>query len=94
MSYEQQKRSGAWAYTTLSEYNQGYYGKGNIAPVPVDSPSVSTIVVPSWGGPGYDTLFHCSGSDDAGNGYYSLNNAYPSFPDNCGRFTNRLCSGK
>ena len=75
-------------YTTLGNY---YSVAGDNAvitgpPVPATVPSMNVQLVPSFGGVGYANEFPYSGT-----GYFSLGNAYPSFPNNCMAFTNRAC---
>jgi len=78
------------SYSTLSSYNQNYFGRGYIgAPNPAQTTSHQIMVVPSYGAPGYRSLTvqkipSCSG-------YYSVNNAYPSYPNACGVFSSNLC---
>ena len=81
--------SNGCAYATLDNYNQNYFGKGLVgAPRLAQTRSNSIVVVPSYGGLGYQSLMvqktpTCSG-------YYSVNNAYPSYPNACGNFTSSL----
>lgn len=78
-------------YATLSNYNMGF-GAGAVAPVPAGTPSMSTVIVPNFGAPGYDTLQHGkAGSETCGN-HFSIKNAYPQFPNSCTTFTSRQCS--
>lgn len=82
--------SGGCSYTTLDNYNQNYFGRGAVgAPNMAQLRSNEVVVVPSYGGPGYNTLMHqkqptCSG-------YYDISSAYPSYPNTCGQFSARLC---
>lgn len=49
---------GGCQYTTLGTYNQGYYGRGFMAPVPSTTGSFEVITVPSVQAPGYNALTH------------------------------------
>ena len=82
--------SGGCAYATLSCYNQGYYGKSVMAPTPATTPSMETLVVPNFGGKGYSSLMHGTCAPSC-SGYFSIDGAYPNFPNNCSKFTSRLC---
>jgi len=81
--------SGGCSYATLNNYNQNYFGRGGVgAPVLSQTRSNEIVVVPSYGGPGYNSLMNqkqptCSG-------YYSVNSAYPNYPS-CGQFSSRMC---
>lgn len=89
--YNKSPGSAACAYHTLANYNFGY-GGGAMAPVPAGTPSMSTIVVPVYGMMGYDTLQHGMNQAQLCGSYFSIKDAYPSFPKACTAFTSRLCS--
>lgn len=82
--------SGGCSYSTLSSYNQNYFGRGKVgAPTLSQTRSQEVVVIPSFGGPGYKALSNtkvptCSG-------YYDIDSAYPSYPNACGKFSSRLC---
>ena len=80
--------SGGCSYATLAGYNQGYYGKSILAPVP--STTQGMTVIPEFGGRGYATLMH-GAQQPSCSGYFGIYNAYPNFPNNCTKFTSRLC---
>ena len=81
--------SGGCSYATLCAYNQGY-GAGAMAPVPVGTPSMAVQVVPTFNGlPGYNTLTH--NKPYGCGGYFNIQDAYPNFPSNCSKYTQRLC---
>lgn len=126
--------SNGCSYASLQGYNQAYYGTSVMAPVPVSAPSMSTVVVPSFGAPGYDVLMHsrdnganctwaqkqgchqqcrescmdaenkraclkncvgdCQSTCPSGtcSGYFEKSRAYPDYPNNCSRYTSRLCN--
>ena len=82
--------SGGCSYSTLYNYNQDYYGRGLVgAPTLAQARSHETIIVPSYGGPGYQNLVHST--TPTCTGYYSIDSAYPSYPNACGQFNSRLC---
>jgi len=79
--------SSGCAYATLDNYNQNYYALGGQgAPVPAQAMSNQIIVVPSYGGPGYNLTQQrvpsCSG-------YSSIQSAYGS-SNQCGVFASNL----
>lgn len=79
----------ACAYASLGAYNQGM-GAGPMAPVPAGTPSMTYQVVPVYGSFGYSSLTH--GQKVPGcTQYFSIKNAYPSYPNGCTQFTTRLC---
>ena len=79
------------AYANLGHYNQGM-GAGPVAPVPAGVPSMAYQVVPVYGSMGYDSLTH--GKKVPGcSQYFGIGKAYPQYPNNCTKFTRRLCSG-
>lgn len=79
------------SYATLDNYNQNYFGRGTVgAPVMSQTRSNEIVVIPSYGGPGYNTLMHQNRPTCAG--YYSINSAYPSYSSNtCGQYSSNLC---
>lgn len=81
--------SGGCSYASLGHYNQGI-GMGAMAPVPSGTPSMAVQVVPTFGSPSYNTLQHGQKYPSC-SGYFSISSAYSSFPNNCTRFTSRLC---
>lgn len=78
-------------YASLGNYNQGM-GAGPMAPVPSGVPSMKYQIVPVYGSMGYDSLTHGRRTPTC-NGYFSIGDAYPTYPDKCTSFTTRLCSG-
>lgn len=79
--------NGSPGYSTLGTYNKGTQWTAPQA----FAPSMATIVVPTFGAPGYDTLLH-NQSQPNGSGYFNIMTAYPSFAaNNCTSFSNRLC---
>ena len=77
-------------YATLAGYHQGYMA-GAVAPVAAGVPSMAFAVVPTHGGsPAYSALQHGAGGYTCG-GYFPITKAYPNFPNNCTKFTTRLC---
>ena len=82
----------ACGYATLGGYNQGY-GAGAIAPVPSGVPSMAVQIVPNYSAPGYDALTHGLNVPSC-SGYFGIGKAYPSYSNNCTRFTTRLCGGQ
>jgi hypothetical protein len=82
--------SNGCAYARLDRYNQNYYGRGaNGAPVASQTRSNEVIVVPGYGGLGYNALQ--TQQQPSCSGYYSINGAYPSYPNTCGQFSSNLC---
>lgn len=80
--------AGGCTYASLQNYNQGYYGRSILAPVPATTSSMETVVVPSFGSPGYNVM---SGTGPVCAGYPSIVGAYPNYPAGCSQFTSRLC---
>lgn len=90
--YNNASRGGpSCAYGTLNHYNQGM-GVGANVPVPAGVPKMSHQVVPVYGSMGYDALTHGTHVPSCTN-YFDLSKAYPKYPNNCTKFTTRLCSG-
>ena len=82
--------SGGCSYASLSNYNQGYYGRSILAPVPVQNRSLE-IIVPSFGAPGYNLSSGDMGEVASCGGYSNISKSYPNFPSNCGSFSSSLC---
>lgn len=82
--YLEETTSYSGDYSTLSGYNRppGMFVAG--PPVPSQSAVQSVVVVPTYGGSGYNTLQHnLSYPQLSTNGYFNVNNAYPSYGNNC-----------
>ena len=78
-------------YATLAGYvsRGGPYSAG--APVPSQTAVQSVVVVPGWGGQGYNILQHSLPYNQlSSSGYFSINNAYPSMGNNCQAYTTAL----
>ena len=84
--------SNGCAYATLDSYNQNYWGRAGIVGPPVMSQgqSMETVVIPSYGGIGYNTLAYNQNNLSC-SGYYNVKSAYPSYPNACGRFSAQQC---
>ena len=81
------------SYATLNSYNQNYFGRNGGAvgsAVASQTKSLETVVVPSYGGVGYNSLAYTQQEPQCG-GYYNVRNAYPNFANGCGRFSSRQC---
>ena len=81
------------SYATLHSYNQNYFGRGGGAVGPASisqTRSLETVVVPSYGGIGYNTLSYTQRNPSC-SGYHKTRNAYPSYPNACGQFTSQQC---
>jgi hypothetical protein len=80
----------AAGYSTLGKYYKNFNGVVAAGPLPA-----STVVIPSFGGSGYNALQHGQCNNSAGPGYFSLCSAYPNTggtcPGNCQVFTSRSC---
>lgn len=75
-------------YAMLGTYNMGTQWTAPQA----FAPSMATVVVPTFGAPGYDTLLH-NQAQPSGGGYFNIMTAYPSFAaDQCTAFSSRMCS--
>ena len=85
-------KSAACNYASLGSYNQGY-GAGVMAPVPAGVPSMAVQIVPTYSAPGYNALTHGQQVPGCG-GHFTISNAYPSYANNCTRYTTRLCGGQ
>lgn len=80
------------SYSTLNSYNQNYFGRGqmNMAPQLSQTRSNEVVVIPGFGGSSYNILN--SGVQGGNcNGYYSIQDAYPQYPNACGAFSSALC---
>lgn len=78
-------------YATLAGYvnRGGPYSAG--APVPSQSAVQSVVIVPGWGGAGFNILQHNLPYNQlSSSGYFSINNAYPSYGNNCQAYTTSL----
>lgn len=78
-------------YATLAGYSSkpGQYVAG--APVPSQTAVQSVVIVPSYGGSGYNVLQHSLPYDQLGSsGYFNINNAYPSYGSSCQAYTTAL----
>ena len=83
--------SGGCSYATLEAYNQNYFGRGRVgAPMSAQTRSSEIVVVPSFGGIGYQNLTNGNAAPSC-NGYFDIRSAYPNFPNTCGKFTSNLC---
>ena len=70
-------------YATLGGYSNkpGQYVAG--APVPSQTAVQSVVIVPGFGGSGFNVLQHnLPYSQLSSSGYFNVNNAYPSFGSN------------
>jgi hypothetical protein len=89
--------SNGCSYATLNHYNENYSGRRPVnAPVPSQTRSNQIVIVPSFGGPGYQSLMHsqnsgCGRKTPSCSGYYSVYNAYPSSSNACAQFSSRMC---
>jgi len=78
-------------YATLSGYNStpGAFVAG--PPVPSQSIIPATIIVPSYGGAGYNVLQNgLSFNQMNTSGYFNVTNAYPAYGNNCQAYTTAL----
>ena len=81
-------------YASLYSYNQNYFGRGRVTiPQAASNRSSEVVVVPSYGGVGYNSLNTNIGNQKVPscNGFYNLTSAYPNFPSACNAFSSRLC---
>lgn len=80
----------ACGYMTLHGYNNDYFGASAAGMPPRVSGlrSNQTIVVPSYGGIGYNKF---NQSRPTCSGYYNMSNAYPAFTNACWNYTSNLC---
>lgn len=74
-------------YARLGSYNIGTQWTAPQA----FAPSMATIVVPSYGAPGYQTLLHDQ-QYPSGGGYFTIGAAYPENQCSSVRFSERMCS--
>ena len=95
MNYTEYSRptvgAGGCAYSTLNSYNENYWGRGLAgAPSVSQTRSNEVVIVPSYGGVGYNTLMR--NPVPSCNGYYNVRSAYPSYSNgSCGQFSSSLC---
>ena len=78
-------------YATLAGYvsRGGPYSAG--APVPSQTAVQSVVIVPSYGGSGFNILQHNLPYNQlSSSGYFNINNAYPSYGNNCQAYTTAL----
>jgi hypothetical protein len=54
------------------------------------APSMATVVVPTFGAPGYDTLLH-NQPRPSGVNYFNITSAYPQYGNSCTAFATRMC---
>jgi len=81
-------------YSTLSGYNTtpGAFVAGPSVPSQTAIPA--TIIVPTWGGAGYNTLMNNVPFQQLNtSGYFNVTNAYPSYGNNCQAYTTSLGGG-
>lgn len=82
--------AGGCSYSTLNAYNQNYFGRSaSGAPVMSQTRSNEVVVVPSFGGPGYN--LGQSMKRPSCSGYHNIKGAYPNYPNACGLFSSNLC---
>jgi hypothetical protein len=83
--------SGGCAYATLDNYNQNYFGRGAVgAPTLSQTRSNELVVVPTYGGVGYQTLMNSK--QPSCSGYAPIQQAYPAYAGGaCGQFSSSLC---
>lgn len=80
-------------YATLSAYNSGPGAFIAGPPVPSQNAVQSVVIVPSYGGVGYSILQNNLPFNQLTNsGYFNVNNAYPSYGNNCQAYTTALAS--
>ncbi len=78
-------------YATLSGYNRHPSAFVAGPPVPSQTAVQSVVIVPTYGGSGYNTLQNnLSPSQLTSCGYFNVNNAYPSYGNNCQSYLNPL----
>lgn len=71
-------------YATLSAYNSTPAAFVAGPPVPSQSAVQSVTIVPTYGGSGYSTLQNNLINNQLNtSGYFNVNNAYPSYGNNC-----------
>jgi len=82
--------SSSKGYATLNSYSQNYYGpNGLAAPKPSRLQSQQVVIVPAFGGIGYQDVAKQQKSSSTG--YYNIHSAYATFPNACGQFSSQLC---
>ena len=78
-------------YSTLSGYNNRPSGFVSGPPVPSTTNAQGVVIVPSYGGVGYDYLQHQLPFNQlSSSGYFTVNNAYVSSGNNCMAYTSAL----
>ncbi len=79
------------SYAKLSNYNNASPGSMKLPSPP--GLVTGSYIVPSYGSPGYNTLTHCTASDNCIGSYGTITSAYRSVDGNCGGapFVNSLC---
>ena len=78
------------SYATLDAYNQNFSVRGRMsAPRFSQTGSSEVIIVPSFGANGYNTLTQSAAPSCSG--YFDIRNAYPNYPNTCGKFSSNLC---
>ncbi len=76
-------------YATLQNYNQNVFGLGRVITPQLAASRAMEVVLPSYGGVGYNAL--TLDRAPSCNGYYNLSNSYPNYPNACGKFNSSLC---
>jgi len=78
-------------YATLSGYNSGPSQFAAGPPVPSQNAVQATVIVPGYGGVGYNVLQNSlSFNQLSSSGYFNVTNAYPSYGNNCQAYTTAL----
>lgn len=86
--FQQTLTNNSAGYAMLGTYNMGTQWTAPQA----FAPSMATIVVPTFGAPGYNTLLH-NQQVPSGSGYFTIQSAYPSYQtDECTTFAASMCS--
>jgi hypothetical protein len=83
--------SSGCSYANLHSYNQNYFGRnGGAVGAPVQSQTSSNevIIVPAYGGVGYNSL---NQGQSNSSGYYNIRSSYPNYPSACNQFSSQLC---
>lgn len=82
-------------YATLSAYNSGPGAFIAGPPIPSQSAVQSVVIVPTYGGVGYSILQNNLPFNElTSSGYYSINNAYPAYGNNCQSYTTALANNQ
>jgi len=80
-------------YSTLGAYNARSGSGSYVAGPPIPSQTViqSVVLTPSFGGMGYGTLQNGLPFNQlTSSGYFTVNNAYPSYSNSCQSYTTAL----